>query len=110
MAKGASIQRLEDIMLTVVIAIALQIPHFGLMAVSAHPDFSGTWKIDRKLSTYELLRDLEDLVFIQSFVNGVARRYEPICRSLIRSIVPGATPLSVDTLQKEGLMLSRVMA
>jgi len=53
-------------MLTVVIAIALQIPHFGLMAVSAHPDFSGTWKIDRKLSTYELLRDLEDLVFVIS--------------------------------------------
>jgi hypothetical protein len=60
-------------MLTRRVAVSLLISVFALSdfqmtcaAPAAIPDLSGTWKIDRNLSTYGRLKDLDDLIFIIS--------------------------------------------
>lgn len=52
--------------LTALIAISLQVFQVNQSMIATVPDFSGTWRIDRKLSTYEHLQDLDDLTFVIS--------------------------------------------
>ena len=52
--------------------LAISIQFFQAQpAIEAAPDFSGTWRIDRNLTTYEHLRDLEDLTFVVTQTESV---------------------------------------
>lgn len=49
--------------LTALLAISVLAVQATQPAISVAPDFSGTWKIDRELTTWKYLRDLDDLTF-----------------------------------------------
>ena len=49
--------------LTALLAISLQLLQPTQSPIAAVPDFSGTWKIDKSQTTWEHLRDLDDLTF-----------------------------------------------
>ncbi len=59
---------MRSLILSLLVAIALSPFHsFSVAARVPAPDFTGTWKIDPKLSNAPALKDLDDLTFVISY-------------------------------------------
>jgi hypothetical protein len=64
--------RANEMILLKLITTSLLVAAFGLAAKvdgDALPDFTGTWKVDRNLSSPRVVRDLEDLTLVVSQIS-----------------------------------------